>query len=738
MDIKRKITLSLVGTILILILAFSVGAIYTINGLEKDLSTHIIEKSNMIGGEIAEANAERVAESYSAFFTKVESLGAVANAAVQEMYSLNLDDRLFKDSLLKRFKSIKDSEAEVMYVYFGRADDGLMIIYPEEELPEGYDPRVRPWYQDASKAGKAVWTEPYRDAITGKWIVTYSIPVYYQGELVGVIGLDVSISTLVEKANSIKLGQSGYVAVVNKDGVVLVHSKEEYVNKLNIFQDPSLKELAEAIRKSGGSGYVHYTFEGIDKIGGFAKIPQTGWIVISVVPRKEIMGTFEELVDITNNRVKDSIMVLVAILLISGLIATGVGYKTTSSAFRVLPELEKVIRAFSQGEFKKASEEIEKISYKEKDEIGTLIESLKMITTELREVLNSIADTLEQIAEGDLSKDVSIEAKGELKEVVESIRRTLSQMRELIGGIIEHAKVLEERTNSLVQVASDVTEAINQVNEAIQQVSVEAQRQQETINQITEGAKIMAEASGESVNVLKEFELATNEVVNIANEGREKGEASAMQIESIQETMRKIEETVNKVSEMSKNIEEITNVITSIAEQTNLLALNAAIEAARAGEAGRGFAVVAQEIRKLAEESKKAADNIKGIIGKMADDIRNAVDATRNGVKVVDNSVETLKETVDYLSNIADLVHESGKRLAEVRDYTIRTQEEVDKVLRALENLAASAEESTASAEEVSSAVEEQTAAIEELKRGSDELKKIVSGLRDSVSVFKL
>lgn len=738
MDIKRKITLSLVGTILILILAFSVGAIYTINGLNKDLSTHIIEKSDMIGGEIAETNAERVAESYSAFFSRVESLGAVANAAVQEIYSLNLDDRLFKDSLLKRFKSIKDSEAEVMYVYFGRADDGLMIMYPDEELPEGYDPRVRPWYQDASKAGKAVWTEPYKDATTGKWVITYSIPVYYQGELVGVIGLDVSISTLVEKANSIKLGQSGYVAVVNKDGVVLIHPKEEYINKLNIFQDSSLKELADAIRKSGGSGYTHYMFEGVDKIGGFAKIPQTGWIVISVVPQKEIMGTFDELIDITDNRVKESFMVLVAIVLVFGLIAAGVGYKTTSSAFRVLPDLKKAIEAFSQGEFKKASEEIEKISYKEKDEIGTLIESLKMITNDLGTVLNSIADTLEQIAEGDLSKDISIEAKGELKKVIESIKRTTTSIGDLIGKIIEHSELLEERANSLAQVASDVTEAINQVNEAIQQVSVEAQRQQETINQITEGAKIMAEVSGESVNVLKEFELATNEVVNIANEGREKGEASAMQIESIQETMRKIEETVNKVSEMSKNIEEITNVITSIAEQTNLLALNAAIEAARAGEAGRGFAVVAQEIRKLAEESKKAADNIKGIIGKMADDIRNAVDATRNGVKVVDNSVETLKETVDYLSNIADLVQESGKRLAEVRDYTIRTQEEVDKVLRALENLAASAEESTASAEEVSSAVEEQTAAIEELKRASDELKKIVSDLRDSVSVFKL
>ncbi|NJE62620.1 methyl-accepting chemotaxis protein, partial [Thermococcus sp. 21S7] len=116
------------------------------------------------------------------------------------------------------------------------------------------------------------------------------------------------------------------------------------------------------------------------------------------------------------------------------------------------------------------------------------------------------------------------------------------------------------------------------------------QRQQENINEITEGMRFVAETSSESVRAMDEFEAAVNEVVTIASEGRQKGEISARQIESIQEMMSDIESAVKKVAEMSRSIEEITNVITNIAEQTNLLALNAAIEAARAGEAGRGFA----------------------------------------------------------------------------------------------------------------------------------------------------
>ncbi|MDX1737315.1 MAG: methyl-accepting chemotaxis protein, partial [Alphaproteobacteria bacterium] len=47
-----------------------------------------------------------------------------------------------------------------IFSYLG-TKDGAMLMYPNDELPAGYDPRKRPWYQDASAAGTSTLTEPY-------------------------------------------------------------------------------------------------------------------------------------------------------------------------------------------------------------------------------------------------------------------------------------------------------------------------------------------------------------------------------------------------------------------------------------------------------------------------------------------------------------------------------------------------------------------------------------------------
>ncbi|WP_048150451.1 methyl-accepting chemotaxis protein [Palaeococcus ferrophilus] len=717
--------------------------------MEKSVQKPVTEEA----GTIAISAAELGAKLFDDYFDKMRMMGDVAVQDVQEVYSRHDEsDPQFKAFLLKRFEMVRNLDPNVAYVYFGSTTGG-MYMWPDEPLPEGYDPRVRPWYKEAVSKNGPVWTEPYKDASTGKWIVTFSEPVYINGKFVGVIGVDVFVSTLIDQAKQIKIGQSGYIAISNKDGTIIVHPDESLVQKLNIHDDPNLADLAGELDKNKDTGWVRYTFKGIDKIAGYKRMKTTGWIVLATVPINELtdpmMKAIEaslkentekvanEITSEVNSGIKTSFLgsILAALF---GLVVMGIAYRSVNSTLKPLEHLRDVAQALADGKLSEVRERLKRIHYLEEDEIGALIKAFEAVGKDLVGTLDTIATKLERLAEGDLSNGLSVEAKGELKDVLEDLRDTSHRLKGIIGEIVDITNELDKRTNVLAQIASDVTEAINQVNEAVQQVSIEAQRQQENINEITEGVRLVADVSEESVRAMEEFEGAVNEVVHIAEEGREKGEVSAQQIQSIQEMMGEIEHAVSRVNEMSRSIEEITNVITGIAEQTNLLALNAAIEAARAGEAGRGFAVVAQEIRNLAEESKKAADNIKDIIGKMTDEIRGAVSATQRGVSVVGESSETLRETTEYLTNIAELISETGSRLGHVKEQIIRTQEEVDKALKALENLAASAEETTASAEEVSSAVEEQTAAIEELKRAAEELKNIVGKLRGIISRFKL
>ena len=747
MEFKKKIlAIVVLGVALVAVIGAGM-LLYSGNSVARSVNEGMQPIVEDQAKDAVQAKAEALANEFEAFFNEVEALGR----ATQELTIISLDDLKsegvefgspgYEDALneiiQEHFSVITEAEPKISSVYFGDVN-GNMFIYPEQELPEGYDPRVRPWYKKAVQVNGPAWSEPYEDASSGKWVVTYAIPVYYEGKLVGVIGVDVFIDTLTEKIDKAKIGDTGYAFVVGPDGMTYMHPNHDYIMKINVFDQESLKPIADIVRSGKDEDVVVYTWQGVPAVAAGVKIPSTGWYVFAKVPKNEIAAATMAVVEDMDENIKHQAIMATVVMTLIAVGAVAVAYRMVYSSLKPLEALRDVAQALADGRLSEVRKKLQQIHYLEDDEIGALIRAFEAVGKELVGTLDAIANKLERLAEGDLSNGLSVEAKGELREIIEDVKNMNAKMKTLIGNIVDLTEKLEKHSNMLAQIASDVTEAINQVNEAMQQVSVEAQRQQENINEITEGMRLVAEVSEESVRAMEEFEGAVNEVVRIAEEGKEKGEVSAQQIESIQEMMGEIEQAVSKVNEMSRSIEEITNVITGIAEQTNLLALNAAIEAARAGEAGRGFAVVAQEIRNLAEESKKAADNIKEIINKMTEEIRGAVDATHRGVSVVSESSETLRETTEYLTNIAEMISDTGSHLGHVKEQIVRTQEEVDKALKALENLAASAEETTASAEEVSSAVEEQTAAVEELKRAAEELKNLVVQLREETSRFRL
>ncbi|WP_297417107.1 methyl-accepting chemotaxis protein [Thermococcus sp.] len=747
MEFRKKV-LGIMVVALLLVTAIAAGMMlyagnHMANAIGKKMQPVVGEQAK----EVVTAKSQGIADQFEGFFQSVEMLGrATAELTVISLNELKDEgvnfgapgyaDKL-RPILLEHLKVIAEAQPKLSAVYFGDVN-GNMFIYPKVKLPQGYDPRVRPWYKDALAKNSPVWSEPYKDASTGKWVVTFSMPVYYNGKLVGVIGLDVFIDELTKMIDNVKIGDTGYAFVVGQNGLVYMHPNHDYIMKLNVFKEPSLKPIANIIKSGQDHAVVTYTWNGVTAVAAGTKIPSTGWYVFSKVPLSEISKGTIEVVNNTKNTMTESAILITTILSIIALIMVFITYKLVDSSLKPLEQLRDVAQALAEGRLSEVNERLKRIHYIEDDEIGALIKAFEAVGKDLVGTLDTIASKLERLSEGDLSNGLSIEARGELRDILEDLRDTTHKLKGLIAEVVHVTDELEKRANVLTQISTDVTEAINQVNEAVQQVSVEAQRQQENINEITEGMRFVAESSAESVRAMGEFEEAVGEVVSIANEGREKGETSVRQIESIQETMNKIEGAVTKVAEMSRSIEEITNVITNIAEQTNLLALNAAIEAARAGEAGRGFAVVAQEIRKLAEESKSAADNIKNIIDQITTEIHDAVTSTETGVNVVGESAGTLRETINYLTNIADLLQDASGRMGEVKEQIVRTQDEVDKALKSLENLAASAEETTASAEEVSSAVEEQTAATEELHRAANDLKNIVQNLREIISRFKL
>ncbi len=73
-------------------------------------------------------------------------------------------------------------------------------------------------------------TPPYMAAVGGQ-IVTIAMPVKKNGELLGVVGGDLSLQTLVKIINSVDFGGIGHAFLVSGDGQVIVSPDEDQVMK---------------------------------------------------------------------------------------------------------------------------------------------------------------------------------------------------------------------------------------------------------------------------------------------------------------------------------------------------------------------------------------------------------------------------------------------------------------------------------------------------------------------------
>ena len=91
-----------------------------------------------------------------------------------------------------------------------------------------YDPRPRPWYQAAVKAGRPTWSPIYVFASPPSLGITHVIPIYDRSEsLLGVLAADLTLSDISNFLRQIKVGKSGQVFIMERSGEIVASSTAE-------------------------------------------------------------------------------------------------------------------------------------------------------------------------------------------------------------------------------------------------------------------------------------------------------------------------------------------------------------------------------------------------------------------------------------------------------------------------------------------------------------------------------
>lgn len=351
--------------------------------------------------------------------------------------------------------------------------------------------------------------------------------------------------------------------------------------------------------------------------------------------------------------------------------------------------------------------------------------------------LQKLENSASRVAEGKIGQDVEMpKTNDEIRSVAEAFQQMVLNLRGMVESIDNN---FQQTNQSIIQLSDEAAVATKK-----------AENIASTVKHISSGAETSATAVQDTAEAIEDVRALATEV-------NSRAEASATQskeiLHNLTTTTKAIETLVNSIQQIAAGntealesirlleenagqVERIISLVGDIAAQTNLLALNASIEAARAGEHGKGFAVVAEEVRSLADESAKAVQGITSLIQSMQQNVEIVVKQMNQQVTFATKEAARVSETTTAVEGMSSSVHEMATAIVEISTLIEQQMHNIETTARQSQEVAAIAQETSAGAQEVRSAAEEQAYAIEQVEKLAEGLKKQSEELHKMIQQF--
>lgn len=192
------------------------------------------------------------------------------------------------------------------------------------------------WYYSPIKAKKGVWSKTYIDSASKVNMISYTMPVYVNNELVGVAGMDISFESLKKTILNTKIYDTGSAFLLDKDYSFVVDANKKSTDELDTLENGKYKFITDEL-KSKRSMAIETNFEGHKEIMCYYTL-NNGQIMAVRVPSSEV---FQNL----NNSIYIIVLIIFLGIIASVIIALVIGKRISRPievATRFIAKLAKL------------------------------------------------------------------------------------------------------------------------------------------------------------------------------------------------------------------------------------------------------------------------------------------------------------------------------------------------------------------------------------------------------------
>ncbi|WP_283624227.1 methyl-accepting chemotaxis protein [Clostridium butyricum] len=561
-------------------------------------------------------------------------------------------------------KSIKESLSGIDNVYYS-AEHGAVIIDSEITDESKLSFRDKDWYKKAKEnTDKFIYSEPYVDAVTGNNVLTISKAVTgYNGEFIGVVGIDINLSEIETYIHDVSLLDYGYIVIADNNGKIVINNEKNKTFGENLsgfeFWD-TLKNSNQEKTKWTNNGELTFVLQSIDE--------KTGWRIVGFVEEKEIT---EHLSSIRN-----TIFIAVAVFFTLGIIASLILTKTITEQIK---KINIGVRKIATGNLR------ERIKVSSKDEIQELAENLNTALDSISGLLKEIDSTSE--------------------EMYDSASGIASMSEETHAAVSEVANAINEVSNG----STDQATAISNVTNTVDGLSNRIDDVDKNINNILNLSEVTDKLSDDGLKVL-------NLLIEKSVVTKQNTQESSSNVKEMTDSIKNI----NQISDVISGITEQTNLLAlnaSIeAARAGELGKGFAVVAEEirklAEESKDSTDKIKSIIKEVNQKSIRFVDSMEETVN-ILNEQDESINNTKNIFIEIAESIEPLVEAIRYISNLTDKMNNDKENV----------KKEIDNISVISQDVASVSEEVTASAEEVTATMDELTEYADKLDGIAENLK---------------